>query len=82
MVIADNAVYFVNALFDDYQQYPGLAVFAVLAYSVQLYGDFSGGIDVVIGIGMLFGIDLDENFRRPYFAVSISDFWHRWHISL
>ena len=82
MVIADNAVYFVNALFDDYQQYPGLAVFAVLAYSVQLYGDFSGGIDVVIGIGMLFGIDLDENFRRPYFAVSISDFWHRWHITL
>ncbi len=82
MVIADNAVYFVNALFDDYRQYPGLAVFAVLAYSVQLYGDFSGGIDVVIGIGMLFGIEMDENFRQPYFAVSISDFWHRWHITL
>ena len=82
MVIADNAVYFVNALFDDYRQYPGLAVFAVLAYSIQLYGDFSGGIDVVVGIGMLFGIEMDENFRQPYFAVSISDFWHRWHITL
>ena len=82
MVIADNAVYFVNALFDDYQNYPGLALFAVLAYSIQLYGDFSGGIDVVIGIGMLFGIEMDENFRQPYFAVSISDFWHRWHITL
>lgn len=82
MVIADNALYFVNALFDDYQKYSGLAVFSVLAYSLQLYGDFSGGIDVVIGIGELFGIKMDENFRQPYFAVSISDFWHRWHITL
>ena len=82
MVIADNALYFVNALFDEYQSYPGLAIFAVLMYSLQLYGDFSGGIDVVVGIGMLFGIEMDENFRQPYFAVSIADFWHRWHITL
>ena len=82
MVIADNALYFVNALFDEYRQYPGLAVIAVLMYSAQLYGDFSGGIDVVIGIGMLFGIEMDENFRQPFFAISIADFWHRWHITL
>ncbi|MDO4804808.1 MAG: MBOAT family O-acyltransferase [Lachnospiraceae bacterium] len=82
MVIADNALYFVNALFDEFQKYPGLAIFAAGAYSLQLYGDFSGGIDVVIGIGALFGIEMDENFRQPYFAVSISDFWHRWHITL
>ena len=44
-----------------------------------LYIKPSGGIDVVVGIGMLFGIEMDENFRQPYFAVSISDFWHRWH---
>lgn len=82
MVVADTAAIFVNALFDEYQTYPGLAVFAALAYSVQLYGDFSGGIDVVIGISKLFGITLDENFKRPYFARSITDFWHRWHITL
>lgn len=81
-VLADTAAPFVNALFDEYQSYQGLAVFAVLAYSIQLYGDFSGGIDVVIGVGKLFGITLDENFKRPYFARSITDFWHRWHITL
>ena len=82
MVLADTAAPFVTDLFDDYQKYPGLAIFAVLAYSIQLYGDFSGGIDIVIGIGKLFGITLDENFKRPYFARSITDFWHRWHITL
>jgi len=70
------------SLFDDYEKYPGLAIFAVLAYSVQLYCDFSGGVDVVIGVSRLFGITMDENFKRPYFARSITDFWHRWHITL
>lgn len=51
-------------------------------YSIQLYGDFSGGIDVVSGVAALFGVGLDENFKRPYFAKSITDFWHRWHITL
>ena len=51
-------------------------------YSAQLYGDFSGGIDVVLGIAEMLGVSLDENFRQPYFAVSITDFWHRWHITL
>lgn len=82
MVIADTASVFVNAIFDDYQTYTGIAVFGVLAYSAQLYGDFSGGMDIVIGISSLFGIELDENFKRPFFAVSITDFWHRWHITL
>lgn len=82
MVIADNAVIFVDAIFGDIETYSGLGIVAVLAYSIQLYCDFSGGMDVVIGIGGLFGIQLDENFKRPYFAVSITDFWHRWHITL
>ncbi len=82
MVIADNAVIFVNAIFDHPDIYDGLGLVGVLAYSVQLYCDFSGGMDVVIGIADLFGIRLDENFKRPYFAVSITDFWHRWHITL
>ncbi len=82
MVLADNALYFVNAAFNDYERYPGLAVFSVLFYSIQLYGDFSGGIDVVTGIALLFGVELDANFRQPFFATSIADFWHRWHITL
>ena len=82
MVIADNAVIFVDAIFDHPDIFDGLGVVGVLAYSIQLYCDFSGGMDVVIGIGELFGIKLDENFCRPYFAVSITDFWHRWHITL
>lgn len=82
MVLADNAALFVNAIFDDYQTYQGLSMAGVLLYSVQLYGDFSGGMDVVMGVANLFGIQMDENFKRPYFARSMTDFWHRWHITL
>lgn len=82
MVLADNAAVFVDAIFGDPREYSGLAVAGVLAYSIQLYGDFSGGMDVVQGIAGLFGITLEDNFKRPYFAVSITDFWHRWHITL
>lgn len=82
LVVAEKAAVFVSAAFDEYQAYPGIAIFGVLAYSAQLYGDFSGGMDVVIGVAELFGIVLDENFKRPFFAVSITDFWHRWHITL
>ena len=73
----------VNQVFLNYTQYSGvLNLVAVLMYSVQLYMDFSGGMDVVMGVASLFGIELDQNFKRPYFAVSITDFWHRWHITL
>ena len=73
---------FVDAIFDNPDQYSGLAIFGVLFYTVQLYADFSGGMDVVIGIASMFGIELDENFKRPFFSISITDFWHRWHITL
>ncbi|MEG1292334.1 MAG: MBOAT family O-acyltransferase, partial [Lachnospiraceae bacterium] len=82
LIIADNAVIFVDAIFGDPQKYNGLSIIGLLAYSIQLYCDFSGGMDVVIGIAQMFGIRLDENFKRPYFAISITDFWHRWHITL
>ncbi len=82
MVLADWAAVFVDAIFTYPDYYKGLAIFGVLFYSVQLYADFSGGMDVVIGIAQMFGITLDENFKRPYFAISITDFWHRWHITL
>ncbi len=53
-----------------------------IAYTLQLYFDFSGYSDIAIGIGVLLGFHIDENFDKPYQAVSISDFWRRWHISL
>ena len=83
IVIADRAAVIVNEVFGNYQSYHGIAVIAgVLCYSLQLYGDFSGGMDVIMGASECFGISLDANFKRPYFAQSISDFWHRWHITL
>ena len=82
MILADWAAVFVDAIFDNPDQYSGLALIGVLLYTLQLYADFSGGMDVVIGIASMFGIELDENFKRPFFAVSITDFWHRWHITL
>jgi alginate O-acetyltransferase complex protein AlgI len=54
----------------------------VIAYTVQIYFDFSGYSDMAIGLGRLFGFEFPENFRRPYSAVSITDFWRRWHITL
>lgn len=62
---------------------PGCAiVMSILMYSAQQYADFSGGIDMVLGIALLFGVEMMPNFRQPYFAVSLADFWRRWHISL
>ena len=54
----------------------------ILMYGIQQYTDFSGGIDMVIAVAELFGIRMKENFRQPYFSISIGDFWRRWHISL
>ena len=55
---------------------------ATLLYSFQLYADFSGGIDIVLGFSSILGITLQENFKQPYLAINMQDFWHRWHISL
>ena len=82
-VIADRALPLVAAVFDAPEGFGGaVTALAVLAYSLQQYADFSGGIDLVTGIAQLFSIQLAPNFRRPYFAVSLGDFWRRWHISL
>ena len=82
-VIADRALPLVSAVFDAHEPYGGaVIVVAVLFYSLQQYCDFSGGIDLVTGIAELFGIRLAPNFKRPYFAISLGDFWRRWHISL
>ena len=83
LVLADRAAVVVNQVFQNYTQYSGVTnIVAVLMYSIQLYMDFSGGMDVVMGVAALFGVELDQNFKRPYFATSITDFWHRWHITM
>lgn len=82
MILAEWAAVYADAIFADPDRYSGIAVFGLLMYTVQLYGDFSGGIDVMLGAASLFGITLDENFRQPFFATSLSNFWQRWHITL
>ena len=83
LVIADRAAVLVNAVMGDPRAYPGvIQAVAIAFYCIQLYGDFSGGIDVVRGVAKMFGIDLAENFRQPIFARSLTDFWRRWHITL
>lgn len=83
IVVADRLNDFVKTIFDDYQKYDGgmIAVVAI-AYTCQLYMDFSGAMDVCIGSAEIFGIRLPENFRQPFFSKSISEFWTRWHITL
>ena len=83
IIIADRAAVVVNEVFNNYDNYCGLIyIVAVLMYSVQLYMDFSGGMDIVIGTAQMFGVNMSENFRQPYFSKSISEFWRRWHITL
>ena len=82
MILADWAGVFADAIWGDLDRFNGVCLFALLFYGIQLYADFSGAMDVVIGVASLFGIRLDENFRRPYLATSVADFWKRWHITL
>ncbi len=83
IVIADNAAVIANEVFNKHTQYAGLDILiGVLAFSFQIYGDFSGYSDIARGISKLMGIELMVNFRLPYFAMNPSDFWNRWHISL
>ena len=83
LIIADRAVIPINAVIADYNAYNGTTLtFTVLLYAVQLYMDFSGGIDISRGVAQIFGIDMIDNFKRPYFSKSINEYWRRWHISL
>ena len=83
LILADRAAVAVQTVFGSPASYGGaLYAFAVLLYCVQLYCDFSGGIDITRGVARMFGIDLAENFRRPIFALSLADYWRRWHITL
>ncbi len=83
VLVADTLRVFVDRVFVDYHSLGGAVIFtAVALYCIQLYADFSGGIDVARGAAEMFGIIMAENFRQPYLATSIDDFWRRWHMSL
>ncbi|MBP5388631.1 MAG: MBOAT family protein [Prevotella sp.] len=82
-VVADRVGIYVDTIMPNYHYYSGLTCFvASLLYTIQIYADFAGYSLMAIGVGKTLGFELTENFHRPYFAVSVTDFWHRWHISL
>lgn len=83
IVVADNCAIVANAVFDNYEHLSGGALLlGAVAFSFQIYGDFSGYSDIAIGTARLFGFDLMRNFAYPYFSRDIAEFWRRWHISL
>lgn len=83
IVVADSLAPIVNHIFFNYEQMDGWALLTgAIAFSFQIYGDFSGYSDIAIGTAKLMGIELLSNFRFPYFSRSIAEFWRRWHISL
>lgn len=82
--IADLLYTRISSVLDHpYDNLPGsLIAFGILTFSIYQYADFSGGIDMVLGISKLFGLEMQPNFKQPYFARNLADFWRRWHISL
>lgn len=83
MVVADRASIFVDTVFRQAGVTGGIpVVMAVLLYTLQIYAEFSGTMDIVTGVAQLFGVNLAENFKRPFFSRSVQEFWRRWHITL
>lgn len=83
IVIADRAAVLVDSVFNNCREYNGISfIVAVLFFTFQIYGDFSGYSDIARGCARVLGIDLMYNFDKPYFSKSIKEFWRRWHISL
>lgn len=83
IVIADRAAILVNTVYSSPNEFTGISfIISTIFFAFQIYCDFSGYSDIAIGCAKLFGIDLMQNFNRPYFSKSIKEFWQRWHISL
>jgi alginate O-acetyltransferase complex protein AlgI len=83
IVIADRLAILVNQVYDNPEKYDGVAlIIATVFFAFQIYCDFSGYSDIAIGAAQVMGFKLMDNFKRPYFSKSISEFWKRWHISL
>lgn len=83
LVLADRLGLYVDKVATSYEMYSGgTCVLSAIFYSLQIYGDFAGYSLMAIGVAKTLGFNLINNFNRPYFSVSITDFWRRWHISL
>lgn len=83
LVIADRILRGVTTIIGDTNAYQGAYIFVgMLFYTLELYADFTGGIDITIGIAETMGITVQENFNRPYFSKSLKEYWRRWHISM
>lgn len=83
LIIANKLSLFVNHMYDHVEVYGGIWVWvATMIWVVELYADFSGCMDIVLGVSACFGIKLPENFRTPFFSLTIQEFWRRWHITL
>ncbi|MBN2052424.1 MBOAT family protein [Candidatus Woesearchaeota archaeon] len=83
IVVADRLAVVVNAVYNNTQNYTGIPlILATVFFAFQIYCDFSGYCDIAIGAAQVMGFRLMDNFKRPYFSRSISEFWKRWHISL
>jgi alginate O-acetyltransferase complex protein AlgI len=83
VVVANQCAAIANITFEPWTDASGIELFiGTLAFSFQIYGDFSGYSDMAIGLGKIIGFQLNQNFNYPYFATSLTDFWRKWHISL
>ncbi|MBH1939811.1 MBOAT family protein [Mobilitalea sibirica] len=83
LVVADRMLIAVNTIVRNPDEFQGIyVVLGIFFYAITLYADFTGGIDIAIGIAQVLGIRLKENFERPYFSKSTTEYWRRWHITL
>lgn len=82
-MVANRAAIISDSIFSNYQQYGGFTILlGGIAFTLQLYAEFVGYIDIVRGVSNIFGIELTKNFDMPFLAENVADFWRRWHISL
>lgn len=83
LVIADRIFIAVSTILKNPEEYQGVyLIVGMVFYTIQLYADFTGGIDITIGIAQALGVRLQENFNLPYFSTSLKEYWRRWHISM
>jgi D-alanyl-lipoteichoic acid acyltransferase DltB (MBOAT superfamily) len=83
VIIADNLGFFVESIYTQPELYPSVIIWvAAICFSIQIYCDFSGYTDIAIGVAAILGFKFPTNFDKPYFAITPSDFWRRWHITL
>lgn len=82
LVVADTILVAVQYIISDEYYNGAWVLVGIVFYGIELYADFTGGIDITIGVAQVFGIKVEENFIRPYFSKNIAEYWRRWHISM